>query len=309
MNNREIFAKTLFENICNKLINAEKMQSAYGENEVRNIAYLLIEHFVGANRTDIVINRQKRISIEKLTDLDAAVRRVCNHEPIQYVTGEAFFYGRKFLVNPDVLIPRRETEELVQYIIHENQGRGNIKILDIGTGSGCIAITLKKEMEGASVSAIDVSEAALKVAAANAQLHQAIINFCQADICANEFFMRNGQNKLYHFDIIVSNPPYVRNSEVKSMHKNVVEYEPHLALFVTDKDPLIFYKVIIALIHESANTKMGLLKEGGGIFFEVNETLADEVAVLLEKNNFKKVRIIQDLQQKNRFVSGRLKVA
>jgi release factor glutamine methyltransferase len=256
-----------------------------------------------------VINRQKRIPVEKLTDLDAAVRRVCNHEPIQYITGEAFFYGRKFLVNSDVLIPRRETEELVQYIIHENQGRRNIKILDIGTGSGCIAITLKKEMEDASVSAIDVSEAALKVAAANAQLHQAIINFCQADICASDFFMRNEQNKLYHFDIIVSNPPYVRNSEAKSMHKNVVEYEPHLALFVTDKDPLIFYRMIISLIQESANTEMDLLKEGGGIFFEVNENLANEVAILLEKNNFKKIRIIQDLQQKNRFVSGKLKVA
>ena len=308
MNNREIFAKTLFENIYNKLINAEKIQSAYGENEVRNIAYLLIEHFAGANRTDVVINRQKSIPVEKITDLDAAIRRVCNHEPIQYVTGEAFFYGRKFLVNSDVLIPRRETEELVQFIIHENQGRRNIKILDVGTGSGCIAITLKKEIEGTSVSAIDVSEAALKVAAANAQLHQAVIHFCQADICASDFFMRNEQNKLYHFDIIVSNPPYVRKSEAKSMHKNVVEYEPHLALFVTDKDPLMYYKAIISLIQESVNSSLGILKEGGGIFFEVNENLAEEVAVLLEENNFKKVRIIQDLQQKNRFVSGRLKV-
>lgn len=308
MSNRELFVKTLFENIHHQLINAEKIQSAYSAHEVRNIAYILVEYITGASRTDVIVNRQVKISDEKLKEVDNAIRRISNHEPIQYITGEAYFYGRKFLINPEVLIPRRETEELVHLIINENRER-NIKILDIGTGSGCIAVTLKIEIEDSIVSAIDISETALKVAATNAHLHRAFINFYQADVFADDFFVKNKHNGLYHFDIIVSNPPYVRNSEAESMNKSVIEYEPHLALFVTDKDPLLYYKAIVSLIRKRTNADMYLLKEGGGIFFEVNEKLAEEVAVLLEENNFKKVRIKKDLQQKNRFVSGKLNVA
>ena len=308
MSNRELFVKTLFENIHHHLISTEQMQSAYSENEVRNIAYILTEYITGASRTDIIVNKQIKISDEKLTEMDNAIRRIINHEPIQYITGEAHFYGRKFLVNAEVLIPRRETEELVHLIISENQER-NMKILDIGTGSGCIAVTLKKEMEGAKVSAIDISETALQVAATNAHLHHASVSFHRADVLAEDFFIKNKQNELYHFDMIVSNPPYVRDSETGSMNKNVVEFEPRLALFVTDKDPLVYYKAIVSLSQKHADADMCLLKKGGGIFFEVNENLAEEVATLLEENNFKKVSITKDLQQKNRFVSGRLNAA
>lgn len=306
MNSIKIFAKSLFESIYNKLIDA-KLQFTYGENEVRNFAYILIEHITGASKTDIVINKELKISEDQQNFLNDAIKRISNHEPIQYIIGEVYFYGRKFQVNKDVLIPRRETEELVHLIINENQGQ-EIKLLDIGTGSGCIAITLNKEIKNSKVSAIDISETALKLAATNAQLHQAPVDFYQVDIFDN-YFRKNEEEKLSRFDLIVSNPPYVRLAEAKEMHKNVMDYEPHLALFVADEDPLIFYKRIVLMIKENVATERNLLKAGGGIFFEVNENFAEEVALLLKKNNFCNIRIFKDLQQKNRFVSGNLEAA
>ncbi len=306
MNNRVFLLKTLFEETQNKLRSQEKVQSAYSEAEIRNITYLLVEYVAGASRTDIVINKQVSINEKKLKQLEDTITRLGNYEPIQYIIGSTWFYGRQFLVNKEVLIPRRETEELVHLVVSENREK-SVKILDIGTGSGCIAITLKKEIEKSEVTAVDISKTALDVAKQNAELLQALVNFCEADICANNFFENSMQKKLYHFDIIVSNPPYVRQTEVSEMSKNVVDYEPKQALFVSDKDPLVFYKAIISAIAESSSSEKYLLKKGGGIFFEVNENLSENVACLLRENSFGKIKVLKDLQQKYRFVCGTLR--
>jgi len=306
MNNRVFLLKTLFEETQNKLRSREKIRSAYSEVEIRNITYLLIEYVAGASRTDIIVNKQVSINTKKLIQLEDAITRLINYEPIQYVIESAWFYGRQFLVNKEVLIPRRETEELVQLVVSENRDK-RVKILDIGTGSGCIAITLKKEIEKSEVFAVDISSTALGVAKQNAEWLQTPVNFCEADICANNFFEKSMQKKLYHFDIIVSNPPYVRHAEVSEMSKNVVDHEPKQALFVSDKDPLVFYKAIVTAIAESSSSEMYLLKKGGGIFFEVNENLSEDVAFLLKENSFGNIKVLKDLQQKNRFVSGKLK--
>jgi release factor glutamine methyltransferase len=304
MNNKELAAKTLFKNIYDALIKTETIQSVYTDYEVRNIVYLMIERISGASRTDVIVNRQIELDDEKAKNIEAAIERIKNHEPIQYITGEGYFYGRKFIVTPEVLIPRRETEELVHLIVAESQHREN-KILDIGTGSGCIPITLKKEIKNAEVYAIDISKKALNVAKDNANILKAPINFYHADICSNDFLIKSKQEKIYHFDTIVSNPPYVRNSESQNMDKNVLNYEPHLALFVTDKDPLLFYRTIISLIKDSSDSELYLLKKGGKLFFEVNESFAEEVADLLQMNNFEEIKVVKDLQQKNRFVTGK----
>jgi release factor glutamine methyltransferase len=211
-------------------------------------------------------------------------------KPLQYIFGETFFYGLRLLVNSKVLVPRPETEELVHLIIQtlRKSPRDSRKLLDIGTGSGCIPITLKKHLSSLEVSAIDISQDALEVAKANAELNEINIKFIRADILS--------YTTKVLYDVIVSNPPYIKEDEKKFMHQNVLIYEPHLALFVSNEDPLIFYKAIAAF-------SMTNLAENGFLFFEINEYLGKDVYQLLNENGFRNIQVLIDMQGKDRMVS------
>lgn len=292
----KIGAKSLFQQLVSDIL-LYNTSKAISENEARQIAMMILEHYLGTSRNDIVLN--KPIHAEQQDDLlvKDAVQRVAKEEPVQYVLGEADFYGRKFKVTPSVLIPRRETEELVYLIVRENT-KTNPTILDIGTGSGCIAVTLKGEIPEAEVHAWDISEEALTVAKQNAAQLQSDIFTKRVDI-----FSDDAAKEALSFDIIVSNPPYVRESEMTEMHDNVLRYEPETALFVSDERPLLFYERITALC-----TDGGFLKKGGVLYFEINEDLAKETAKILIDKGLADVKIIQDMQKKDRFISGMLSI-
>jgi len=211
--------------------------------------------------------------------------------------GETEFYGRRFLVNDSVLIPRPETEELVKYIVDKQKTQfpvtnNQLQILDIGTGSGCIAISLAKELPNFKVTAYDISEKALETAKTNAELNKANITFKKVDILNNQFSILNSK-----FSIILSNPPYVTKQEIDRMQKNVLDFEPHLALFVEDAEPLIFYEAI-------ANFAFNNLIDNGLVAVEINEALGEETADVFRRKGFSEVEIIKDIHQKDRFVSA-----
>ncbi len=267
----------------------------FTEAEARQVTLLILEHYLSVSQNDILLNKNYMIDSRKLQQVEQAIHRVILEEPVQYIIEEAHFYGRKFKVSPAVLIPRRETEELVHIILKENETT-KPDILDIGTGSGCIAITLQKELPLSNMYAWEVDTEAIAIAQHNAAQHQAQVMIEQVDI-----FQKNLLSaRSVPFDIVVSNPPYVRKSEAAHMENNVLKYEPHLALFVADEHPLLFYEQIVEL----CNNK--LLKKGGILYFEVNESLGKEVADLLLNKGMEKVRVLKDLQKKNRFVSGKL---
>jgi len=231
-------------------------------------------------------SNEKFIGADTLQEIEA---RLLNNEPVQYILGQADFYGLKFKVSPAVLIPRPETEELVYWIL-ENKTPENPTILDIGTGSGCIPITLKRKMPQAAISAIDVSPTALEMAKANADLNKTAISFILTDILEERLW-----SMLSSYDIIVSNPPYIPQEERKLMPKQVLDYEPDLALFVENEHPLIFYKKIgqFALQH---------LNKGGQLYYECNEFNAKKVAVLLQDLGFSKVELTKDMEGKERMI-------
>jgi release factor glutamine methyltransferase len=218
-----------------------------------------------------------------------AFSQLLEKKPIQYILGEAPFYGREFKVNASVLIPRNETEELVHLIIKENK-KLNLRILDIGTGSGCIPISLALEIPSSKTFALDISKEALEVAKDNAKKHEESIIFFQVDILNEDIPVKD-------LDIIVSNPPYVCESEKSLMHENVLNFEPHLALFVKDNDPLVFYKII-------AKKAKSALKSSGKLYFEINEAFGEKVQYLLEEQGYREISIIQDLNNKDRIVKA-----
>ena len=220
-----------------------------------------------------------------------AIKELKKFKPLQYILGEADFYHLKFYVNEHVLIPRPETEELVHFIIHDNKMNAPA-ILDIGTGSGCIPIALKKNIPSAVVSSIDVSEKALNVANRNAKKNDVEILFILRDILDPLAIL---DQQLLKYDIIVSNPPYICNAEKNKMDKNVLDYEPHLALFVNDNDPLLFYNVI-------CDFALKMLKTNGKLYFEINQSLASETKDLLESKGFKNVELIKDLSNNYRIL-------
>ncbi len=266
----------------------------YSKEEASYIAMMLMEHFLGLQRTDVLIDRQITIDTKTENTLATAVERLADYEPIQYIIGETYFYGRAFYVNPSVLVPRRETEELTDMMIRRYKDTEGLKILDIGTGSGCIAITLQKELPAAVVMAIDISQEALAVAKANAARHGAEVQWVREDI----LHYTGGKNA---YDIVVSNPPYVRKQEAQAMNKNVLDYEPYAALFVENEKPLIFYDKITQLC-----AQQGMLRSGGKLFFEVSEYYGSEIVATLEKHGFSQVTLQKDMQGKDRFVSGSL---
>jgi release factor glutamine methyltransferase len=282
--NSEHSLKTLYRHITSSIY-------LYDDQEKSNIAYLILEDLFKITKTDLLLDKIiKNHNSDRLKDI---INRINNAEPVQYILGHTEFYGRRFTVNKHVLIPRPETEELVDLVIKENRKQKDLTILDIGTGSGCIAVSLKKEMAQAKITALDISAEALKVADLNANDLKANINFIKADILSEAEKLED-----LKFDIIISNPPYVRNAEKELMHRNVLGYEPETALFVSDKDPLLFYRTIIEL-----STKH--LLPGGVCYFEINESFGNEMKDLLKKNNFSDIRIIQDLRAKDRIATAR----
>jgi release factor glutamine methyltransferase len=282
--NSEHSLKALYRNIISSI-------SLYEEQERSNIAYLILEDLFRITKTDLLLDKNiKDYNSSLLKDI---INRINNAEPVQYILGHTEFYGRKFIVNKHVLIPRPETEELVDLIIKENRKVKELTILDIGTGSGCMAISLKKEIPQGKIFGLDISKEALKVAELNANKLGADISFIEADILS-----QRTKSKDLKFNIIVSNPPYVTNSEKKLMGPNVLDFEPETALFVNDQDPLLFYRTILEFSDSH-------LLSGGLCYFEINESYGNEMKDLFKKNSFSDIRIIQDLRAKDRIATAR----
>ncbi|WBL26366.1 peptide chain release factor N(5)-glutamine methyltransferase [Zunongwangia sp. HGR-M22] len=253
----------------------EDLGGKYPKEEILSFFNLLAEHILKRSRLQMALEPNKEISDAEVGQFQGALEKLNVFEPIQYIIGETEFFSLNFKVAPGVLIPRPETEELVQWILDEVslQQIQNLQILDIGTGSGCIPISLKKHLPKAQISAIDISEEALKIAKINAEQNEVSVDFIQQDILSAEKLPQQ-------FDIIVSNPPYVRELEKAEMQQNVLQYEPETALYVKDEKPLLFYKKITKLAKEGL-TKNGLL------FFEINQYLGEETETMVKDHGFK----------------------
>ncbi len=263
----------------------------YGQNEVDSFFFMLLDAYYGISRLKLAL--QPNLAVQDNTQLLKALNLLKTEYPIQYILGETDFFGLPFKVNKHTLIPRPETEELVALIIEKAKKDCAINILDIGTGSGCIAVTLAKNIPNAKVYALDVSSLALKTAQENALNNNVAVLFFKADILNIDTLPdRIAQQR---FDIIVSNPPYVKHEEKALMKPNVLNNEPHLALFVDNKNPLVFYK---AITHYAATA----LAEKGLLFFEINEFLGNEMIHLLSENKFKNILLKQDLFNKDRMI-------
>lgn len=268
------------------------LDAIYGAEEVDSFFFMLTEFYYQKSRLYLALNRDE--PIENPQKLQKALEQLIREKPIQYIIGETEFLGLPFKVNSDVLIPRPETEELVQWILNHEDPGTPIQILDIGTGSGCIAVALAKQLPKAQVFGLDVSPLALNVAQNNADLNQVKVQFIDADI-----LNISTTTALFdqQFDIIVSNPPYVRKIEKKSMASNVLDNEPHLALFVEDEDPLLFYRAICQF------SKIYLKKEGR-LFFEINEFLGSQMIQLLTTEGFHDIQLKQDIFKKDRMIKA-----
>jgi len=268
----------------------QKLLKLYPEREADTLVFILISEYTGLTRAEILIRPEEPITESQLLKVHFGVKALQNHKPIQYILGNAEFYGMTFKVTPDVLIPRPETEELVDWIIKEQSGIAVSSILDIGTGSGCIAIALQKYFGKAQVEAIDISEAGLNLAKVNASSQNAAVSFRKIDFVNPEEWESFGE-----YDLVVSNPPYVRESEKSRMKKNVLHYEPDAALFVSDDDPLLFY-------HHIARFCKAHLSSKGVLFCEINQYLARDTAHLFEKYGFCQVELKKDLYGNYRFI-------
>ena len=259
-------------------------------DEVESIATIIMENLFGLSRTDLIREKPIECPAEKTLQLQTIAKRLNAHEPVQYILEEASFYGRLFKVSPAVLIPRQETELLIDEVKdYFQQTRKSLKILDIGTGSGCIPVTLALEILTAYLVAIDVSVDALSIAKHNADLHSVGVQFSQMNILAEDIVQQ--------FDVVVSNPPYIVESEKATMQDNVLKHEPSLALFVPDKDPLLFYRNI-------ALKSFKALTSGGLLATEINERFGKEIADLYGKAGFEDVTVVKDINGKDRVVKA-----
>ncbi|MDD2797101.1 MAG: peptide chain release factor N(5)-glutamine methyltransferase [Bacteroidales bacterium] len=267
----------------------QQLSILYPEHEVRSMISYLLQSVTGFSKAEIILRKNSELSPENNKQLNTKLKQLASGEPLQYVLGETEFYNLKFKVNQSVLIPRPETEELVDLILRENNSK-QLRILDIGTGSGCIAISLAKKLPDSVVEAWDISEDALQVALENSIKNKVDVHFSRKDIL-------NLENSSNIFDIIVSNPPYVCESEAEAMHQNVLRFEPHLALFVPNHDPLMFYSKIVSLSSQ-------LLRKGGLLYFEINAAYGSQTADLLRNNGYQSVVILKDIFGKERFVKG-----
>jgi len=279
---------------ANKVIKSFKLElkEIYSQLETNAITELVFEFFLNFSKTDMIIKVDLELPDNMVDTLYQALERLKKNEPVQYILGETYFYNLQLEVKPGVLIPRQETEELVDLIIKENSDFKNLKILDIGTGSGCIAISLAANLNNSKITAFDISDMALEIALNNAELNNVNIDFEKFDILKQKILADNKQ-----FDIIVSNPPYVLDKEKDLMRKNVLDYEPSLALFVANDDPLLFYR-------EISNFTSNHLKTRGKLYFEINEAFGDEIVKLLLGSGFEKVQLKKDINGKNRIISA-----
>lgn len=269
----------------------QELSGIYDVLEVESFFYLTLEEKRNLKQIDIALNPDLSFSEQEIEDWSALVAELKKEIPIQYLLGKTNFYGLDFEVNSNVLIPRPETEELVEWIIKENSNierHKELKILDIGTGSGCIAISLAKNLVKAKVFAIDVSEGALATAKRNAVSNDVSVTFLHRNILETDDLMQE-------FDVIVSNPPYVRNLEKEEIKKNVLDNEPHLALFVADNDALIFYRKIAELAQTN-------LRKNGSLYFEINQYLGKETVELLEDLGFKNIELRKDIYDNDRMI-------
>ena len=270
----------------------ESLSSIYDLQEVDSFFYLILNNFHQMSRVDLALKPDFEIDELEIQKWKNIIDQLQLQKPIQYILGETEFYGLRFKVNSSVLIPRPETEELVDWILKNNSNKSKqLRILDIGTGSGCIPITLARNLNNSEVSAVDISRDALKVAEINAEINKVKVNFIEMDILKTTKLSET-------YDIIVSNPPYVRELEKQEMHKNVLEFEPHIALFVEDEDPLLFYLKITQLASNS-------LLEGGQLYFEINQYLGNRMVDLLNDYKFRDIEIRKDIFGNDRMIFGR----
>jgi len=267
---------------------AKALSSEYPSDEIHSFYLLLSEFILKLSRVQTTLQRDRELSEKEISLFKKAIQELKVFKPIQYIIGETEFYGLTFFVNKEVLIPRPETEELVEWIVADFSEIKSPSILDIGTGSGCIAISLAHKIEHAAVEAIDVSEEVLKIAKKNALYNKVAIKFIQQNILKLKELDRS-------YDIIVSNPPYVRELEKKQMEPNVLKYEPALALYVKDTDSLIFYKKIAQLAYNQLNV-------GGALYFEINAYLSKELKNMLHEIGFKTVEVRTDMFGKDRMI-------
>jgi release factor glutamine methyltransferase len=272
----------------------QELSTLYDAQEIESFFYIVLESFHNIKRIDLAINPNMEMNSMQLLRWERVLAELKKEKPIQYILGETEFYSLPFLVNENTLIPRPETEELVEWILkstkYELQST-KLRILDVGTGSGCIAISLAKNLPNAQVFAIDVSEKAMLIAKKNAEINNVKINFIHADILKIDSF----DQLPTQFDIIVSNPPYVRNLEKFEIKPNVLEYEPHLALFVEDTDALLFFRKIAEFAKKN-------LSEKGKLFFEINQYLGRETIELLERLGFKNIELRNDIYGNDRMI-------
>lgn len=268
-----------------------QLRGIYETGEIAAVFYLTAEHISGLSRAGLGIKGDKEVPQMEVQAYESVLKKLKTGIPVQYILGETVFYGLPFKVNPAVLIPRPETEELVEWVLESTTLAAatgtKMRMLDVGTGSGCIAIALKKNLPGYDVFALDVSEAAIETAAANAALNEADIHFINADI--RKF------GTAQKFDLILSNPPYVTLKEKAGMHENVLAHEPHLALFVADERPLEFYEAI-------ADFAYAHLSDMGLLFFEINENFGKEMIEMLTAKSFKNIELKKDMQGKDRMI-------
>jgi release factor glutamine methyltransferase len=270
----------------------QQLQGQYPDAEIRSFINLLLQKVTGFNRTQLIVNKNTIFSEEQTVLVQAFVEKLKKFVPLQYVLGETEFYGLQFQLTPDVLIPRPETEELIEWIAKLENQNSHISILDLGTGSGCIAISLKNIFENASVFATDISDNALRVAQLNGHILNLKVHFYQSDILK----MQPEKNR---WDVIVSNPPYIPVAEMKEMLANVVDYEPHTALFVPNEKPLLFYDAI-------AEYALNSLKPSGKLFFEIHRDFGTQCVEMLLSKGFSQVELKKDLSGNERMIKAEI---
>lgn len=268
-----------------------RLETIYYPREARHLALRLFEHLAAFGSKELIIEPERQLDEITIDAVNNAVTRLLDHEPLQYITGIAHFCGNEFIVSPDVLIPRPETEELVRWMLEDYADQHNLMIADLGTGSGCIAISLWLRFQDASVDAFDISAEALTVARNNNDALGARVSFYQADLCDPASWPNE------NYDVIVSNPPYIPAKNKELLPYNVARFEPATALFVPDNDPLLFYRIIA----DFANSR---LRKNSNVYVEVHEDYAAEVVELFIKSGFEAVVLRKDINGKNRMVKA-----
>ena len=264
----------------------KELESYMNKNEIISHSYIVIQHFLNYNRSDTIVFSNKNLTEENIFQIKDVVKELKSSKPIQYILSESFFCNLRFFVNESVLIPRKETEELVNWIIQDNINT-NKSYLDIGTGSACIILSLSKKLDG-DFEGVDVSNKALDTANKNCMYHGVKVSLNQFDVL--------NQNLSTSYDIIVSNPPYVLSSEKKLLHDNIF-FEPEIALFVDDKDPLVYYKRIVKIASRSLNSN-------GLLYLEINEKFGPDIVDLLKNHGFVNIELKKDINDRNRMVKS-----